>query len=75
MRCLPLETAHDFNNQLENAANQISPHDSFQGNRQRYRHGLHAVERNAQKKNAVAFHFFSVLWIVYYKMLQKLNQY
>lgn len=36
MRCLPLETAHDFNNQLENAANQISPHDSFQGNQQRH---------------------------------------
>lgn len=36
MRCLALETAHDFNNQLQDAANHVVPHDSFQGNKQRY---------------------------------------
>lgn len=60
MRCLPLETAHDLTNQWANAANPISPHRSFQGNQQRYRHGLHALERQAQKRCRIST-FFNTL--------------
>lgn len=57
MRCLPLGTAHDSSNHLENAANPTAPRNSFQGNQQRHRCGWHAVEKKCMKK-LPHFHFF-----------------
>jgi len=57
MRCLPLGTAHDSSNHLENAANPTAPRNSFQGNQQRHRCGWHAVEKKMHEK-AAAFPLF-----------------
>lgn len=74
MRCLPLGTAHDSSNHLENAANPTAPRNSFQGNQQRHRCGWHAVEKNAWKSCRIStFSPPPILWIMYYEMIPRKN--
>lgn len=73
IRCLPLVTAHDFNDQwrmqpincLSTIVSKVTDKDTHTG----------CTQWENCTKTAAAFPLFSILWILYYKMLQTLTQY